>query len=511
MTAAELFAATLRRRGIDWMATLCGHGLDPLYQAAKAAGLRLVDTRNEQTAAFMADAYGRLTRTPGVCATSSGVAFINALSGAANASFDCGPMLLLSGAGALRTAGLGHFQDLDQVAIARPVTKYSRLIDVAERAGQILEEALDYAAAAPQGPVHITFPMDIQTTAVDPETAVRRVPQAAPARADNLEEAAALIAASQRPLLAAGSGVFYAGQSGALMEFSERMSIPVVVPIWDRGCIERPMATFMGVLGAATGGPRLLADTDCLILAGAVSDYRTGFLQREVPTVFLEGGWDRLASLAGPKEAHRAWLSEAQRRRRDFIAAIEKRGVEQAAGGGTHAIHVVAALRRVIDEETVLLIDGGSIGQWAHQLLADCYPSRWLTCGRSGVVGWGIGGAMTARLAKPENPVILLSGDGAFTFNVADLECAVRQKLPFAAIVADDCAWGITRAGHLSQFGEPIASALGPIDFARLAESLGAKAAVAKRPEEIEPALRSAIDSGEVTVIHVPIIGGNPA
>jgi acetolactate synthase-1/2/3 large subunit len=117
---------------------------------------------------------------------------------------------------------------------------------------------------------------------------------------------------------------------------------------------------------------------------------------------------------------------------------------------------------------------------------------------------------MAARLAFPDRPVILLSGDGAFTFTVADLECAVRQKLPFVAVVADDQAWGITKVGHMRQFGEPIGSALGPIDFARLAEALGARGLTATRPEEIKRELEQALAEPAVTVIHVPIVGGNP-
>src|SRR6185503_3400113 len=118
MTAVELFIGALRARGVDWIATLCGHGLDPLYHAAVQAGMRLVDTRNEQTASYIADAFGRLTRRPGVCAVSSGIAHVNAFSGLLNAWFDAAPMLLISGAAAHRTAGMGHFQDVDQVAIA---------------------------------------------------------------------------------------------------------------------------------------------------------------------------------------------------------------------------------------------------------------------------------------------------------------------------------------------------------------------------------------------------------
>src|SRR6266571_6528380 len=109
MTAAEWLVRGLRERGVDWMATLCGHGLDPLFHAARRAGMRLIDTRNEQTAAYIADAYGRLTRRPGICAVSSGVAQVNALTGVANAWFDQGPMLLISGAAAASTAGMGHF------------------------------------------------------------------------------------------------------------------------------------------------------------------------------------------------------------------------------------------------------------------------------------------------------------------------------------------------------------------------------------------------------------------
>jgi len=161
-------------------------------------------------------------------------------------------------------------------------------------------------------------------------------------------------------------------------------------------------------------------------------------------------------------------------------------------------------------EDTVLLIDAGSIGQWAHQLLCDRYPGHWLTCGRSGVVGWGIGGAMGARLACPERPIILLSGDGSFTFTVADLECAVRQKLPFVAIVADDQSWGITQAGHIKQFGRAISSTLGPIAFDRLAASLGARGVIAATPESLRNEIGRALSVGGVTVIHAPIVGGNP-
>jgi acetolactate synthase-1/2/3 large subunit len=491
VTAAELFVETLRRRGVDWISTLCGHGQDPLFHAARKAGIRFVDTRNEQTASYIADYWGRLTRRPGVCSVSSGVAHVNGLAGVMNAYFDGSPLLLISGAGDLRTAGLGHFQDIEQAGVARPITHLSRVLEHPDRAAQMLEEALDIAEAAP-GPVHLTFPMDVQTSEAAAPVHAARLARAG--AAGDPDQVIRELNRAERPLIVAGSGVYYAQQGEAALAFAERHSIPLVTPIWDRGSVERPSPVHMGVLGAATGGADLLGASDCVIFAGAVSDYRTRYL---APAASLTHGWDRI----GAGKSFPGWLAEAGRLRDEFRARI----------GGTPSRAVMHALQTVMTDDTVLCVDGGSIGQWFHQTLAyDRYPARWLTCGRSGVVGWGIGGAMAARLASPDAPVILLSGDGSFTFTVADIECAVRQKLHFVAVVADDQAWGITQTGHLRQFGEPIASSLGPIDFAKLAESLGARGVALGSAAEIAPALRDAVSRDSVTVIHVPIPGGTP-
>jgi acetolactate synthase-1/2/3 large subunit len=225
----------------------------------------------------------------------------------------------------------------------------------------------------------------------------------------------------------------------------------------------------------------------------------------------MDGAWQTLSAAYENRggKSHRPWTDEAVGRRDAFRQQILAKG-ESQVGHSLHSIHIVSELRRTMTEDTVLLLDAGSVGQWAHQLLCDRYPGHWLTCGRSGVVGCGIGGAMGARLAYPDRPIILLSGDGAFTFTVADLECAVRQKLPFVAIVADDQAWGITLSGHVKQFGKPISSSLGPIAFDKLAQSLGARGITATSPESLRQELAIALSAPEVTVIHAPIAGGNP-
>lgn len=522
MTAAELLIEGLRRHAVEWIATLCGHGLDPLLDAARHAGLRLVDVRNEQTCAYVADAFGRMTRRPGVCAVSSGVAVVNALTGVANASFDGAPLLLISGAGPTATAGRGHFQDLDQVALAGPITRFSRSIDNAAFTIPLLDEAFSISLADPRGPVHLMFPLDVQVTEVRDGTipAVSDVvPDSARTEPDLVGIGRAL-AESKAPLVIAGSGIFYNGSGPEMLRFCADFHIPIVTPIWDRGVVNEASRNFLGVIGAATGGPAVLPDADCVLLAGAEIDYRIGYLEppavrSDASILRIDVGWNALSaecgrSLAKREAAREAWLATCVERRDEFRRGVERRADEQAQPG-MHARDIIRAIEEVLAEDPVLLIDGGSIGQWAHQLLCcDRYPVDWLTCGRSGVVGWGIGGAMAARLAYPQRPIMLLAGDGAFTFNVGDLECAVRQKLPFVAIVADDQAWGITRVGQMRQFGVPMASSLGPIAFDQLALSLGARGVRVSTPGEIVRELRLAMDEPAVTVIHVPITGGNP-
>ena len=519
MTAVDWFVKDLRERGVEWIATLCGHGLDPLDYAARQAGMRLVDVRNEQTAGYMAEVYGRLRGRPGVAAVSSGVAHANGMTGVVDAFLDQAPMLLISGAHAHATAGMGHFQDLDQSALARPVTKYAGVIDRPERVLQVLAQAWIEAVSTPHGPVNLTFPMDIQEVPVEEAALVAPTPTPIGRSAfdpADVEAAAEALRGAERPLIIVGSGAYYGGEGRAIAEFSKARGIPLAIPIWDRGTIEEPLETFVGLLGAATGGPRLLADADLIILAGAVADYRVGFLQpgavaEGTRVIRLDRGWTELA-LVDPVSAGRfeGWLAEARGRRDEFRVTVRQRGIEQA-GSGLHAVHVVDAVGEVLTDETLFLMDGGSIGQWAHQLLTDRYPSTWLSCGRSGVVGWGLGGAMAARLTYPDRPVLLLAGDGSFTFTPAEIECAVRQKIPFVVLVADDQAWGITQSGHQDKYGEAITSSLGPIDFVKLAEAFGARGVKAETPEQLAAALRKALDEREVTVIHAPIVGGSPA
>ena len=540
MTGIELFIKTLQHWGVPFISTLCGNGLNPLDEACHNNGLRLVDVRNEQAAAYMADAYGRLTGTPGVCAVSSGVAHVNALSGVLNAYFDGAPMLLITGSGDTTTMGMGHFQDLDHVALAKPICKYARLIDRVRLIPEILYEAWSIAINGRPGPVHITFPQDIMKAEIG-DISINQIPSP-PERLvtspDPLQiaEVAQIMKESQQPLIVAGSGVFYSQGESALLHLAREQAIPIVTPIWDRGSISEPASAFMGVIGAATGGVTFLNEADVLIMAGVAPDYRVGYLQSpsirsDARVIRIDGDSTQLhrtgrgdlfvsgdirltlesiinACHTSGRHPTSDWLESARIRqdafRQQCIAARD------FAASGLHALDIIDAIKTILTDETIVVMDGGNIGQWCHQVLCDKYPGQWLTSGTSGVVGYGLPAAMTARLLYPESPIILISGDGSLTFTIAEFETASRQNLGFAVVLADDESWGITLTGHTKTFGQGITSELGPIQFDQVAQGFGAHGLRIQDAQDIAPAISEAMNGDKPTLIHVPVVRSSP-
>ena len=542
-TVADVLVSELLARGVRHLAALNGHGLDPFLLACKRAELRVIDVRNEQAAAYMAEVTGRLTRTVGVCAVSGAVAHANALTGVLNAHLDGAPMMLITGITPLAELGWGNFQDFNPVPMAAPICKYARLIDAPTRIAQITHEAFTAATTGRPGPVHLSLPIDVGETMVDPDGLPRSGVRTGSVRVSGagddglIEEAVNLLRGATQPLLVAGSGVYYAQGEAALSRFAQQQCVPVCVPIWDRGCVPKPIEPFMGVIGAACGGPQLLPDADVVIVAGAAFDYRVGQIAPSVlrddakviridadsaqlragleANVCIQGSpatvLDQLTGACAAANMPPAsdWLKEACKRRAVHRQLCHDRAA--ALKPGATGADVALAVQRALTDDTILLVDGGNIGQWVHQLLTDHYPSRWVTCGASGVVGWGLPGALAARAAYPDAPVILLSGDGAFTFTVAELECAARQKLPFVAVVADDQQWGISVTAHMREYDNDLYSLLGPTRLDTVAHGFGCHGLYCDDITQLDAALHAALTRTDApTVIQVPIMPSWP-
>lgn len=541
MNGAQYLVRRLKDGGVKRVFVLCGNGLNPFLDACLDFKMQVVDVRNEQAAAYMADLTGRFTRRLGVCAVSSGPGHTNALTGLANSWWDGGPMLLISGGSSSDTLGRGHFQEVDQVGMAAPICKHARYIHSVTTLDAELEAALSASLSGRPGPSHLTVPADVLSAEVSEATARHRFhhplvvePQGA-GDPELVSRAVELLAEAKRPFIIVGSGAFYAQAGGALHRFTGTTHIPILSPIWDRGCVDQPFPQYVGVTTSEVNGAYpLLAKADVVMTIGARVDYRVGYGQppecapkvrfiridadpteigRTVqPDVALVGNprtvLEQMTEEAGHRgeRNHAPWLARVREAHDSSIARWGDWGREREVP--VPALRICREVKTVLDEtEATFLLDGGNIGRWAHMSMFDRHPSHWMTCGASGVIGWGLPGAIAAKFERPGYPVILLSGDGSAGFTVSEIETALRFKTPYVAVIAHDSAWGIVVDGQAE--GRKVASYLGEIRFDRVAEAFGARGIFIEDPDQLGPALRGSIEKDTVTVVHVPTqLGG---
>ena len=538
MTGGDLLVRALRDRGVDFIATVCGNGLDPILEACRVGGMRVVDARAEDAASYVAESYARLTGKLGVTTSSSGVAHINAMAGVLNSYYDGSPLLLITGETALPGTDRGKFQELDHTALVAPLCKYARRVTRTDEIEFYINEAIAHATSPRPGPVQLSIPADVTAAEVDEDAlpVVERTPAAVRPSGDGdsklIDKAARLLADSARPMIVAGSGAFYARAGDELLYLAGITGAPVATLIWDRGVLEKSDHC-MGVVGAATGRPEVLPRADAIVLVGGQIDYRLGYgrapevandaqlvridadpeeiHQGRAPDIGIVGNPRRILAqiarryeeLNGPN--HSDWKTEAVQANNAFRKKwrIDPPPPSPPLTGR----HLVDALGPFLTDDVTFLVDGGNIGQWAHQKYADRYPPNWITCGASGCVGWGIPGAMGAKLAFPDRPAILLIGDGAIHFAISDLESAVRQDLPFVVVVADDSAWGIVVTEQRETYGADsmIASLIGPVQYDLVAQGLGANGAVAETADEFNVEMDKALAADRPSLIQVPL------
>lgn len=533
MNGAQWLVKTLRDRGVENVFVLCGNGLDPFLKACNEFNIRLIDTRNEQSASYMADAWGRMTGKLGVVAVSSGPGHTNTITGIANSFWDGGPMLLISGCSSQNTRGLDNFQEIDQVGIVAPITKYATMVQHIAHLPYEVNKAISTAVTGRPGPVHLTIPADIFGAQVD-ESKLRDMPPPAEVSykchgdIDLIEDAVKTLSSAKKPFMVVGSGAFYSKAWNVLSEFAKLTDIPIVSHIWDRGCIEKAIPQYMGVTNDELNfAMRKFSEADAIIIVGARIDYR---LSCGLPTGFPKNA-KVIRIDAEPSEINRAlipdvgivgnprsvlekmleeakdirwdnteWLAEVIEAKNELIHKWDNLCHENVCP--MPSLRIIREVKKALDQDVTFLLDGGNIGRWAHMMLFDRHPSHWFTCGASGAVGWGISGAVALKMARPNHPLLLLSGDGSAGFNVTEIETALRFKTPYVAVIAHDNAWGIVADGQ----GDAchVACEFGEIRFDKVAQALGAEGIYIDDPNKLAPSIQYGLKSDKVVIIHVP-------
>ena len=551
----DRIAEVLQRQGVKTLFTLCGGHISPILVGAKALGIRVVDTRHEVDAVFAADATARLTGVPGVAAVTAGPGLTNAITAVKNAQMAQSPVVLLGGATATVLKGRGSLQDIDQQALMAPHVKWQGSARRVRELAPLLETAFAAARDGVPGPVFLECPVDLlypEATAREWYGVIPRPGEKTPTFAKRLERwylsrhldkvfhragelsqpaptplppalrsgtvrrAARALARAHRPLLLVGSQAMLHALSAAELERAiEQIGLPVYLSGMARG-----------LLGASHPLLRrhkrreALRESDCVLLAGVPSDFRLDYgrhVGRKATLVSVNRSAEDLEKNRRPKigavadpalflaeladEASglharwREWLDQLAARdagREQEIADQAVFDPRVSAGGGLNPLRLLRDLDAFLEEDALLVADGGDFVGTASYIVRARSPFGWLDPGVFGTLGVGGGFALGAKVARPESEVWILYGDGSVAYSLMEFDTFVRHGIPVIALVGNDASWAQIARDQIAVLGDDVGTVLASTDYHFAAEALGGKGLSIDHPDEIAPAFAQA-------------------
>lgn len=519
----RLVARRLRESGVTKLFTLSGGHLFSIYDGCRAEGIDLVDVRHEQTAAFAAEGWAKVTRTVGVCALTAGPGVTNGMSAIASASQNCSPMLVLGGRAPQLRWGQGSLQEIDHIPFVRPLVKFASTALETRAIPGMVDDALRSALTPRSGPTFVDFPLDqvfMEATETPAPAALPEPWLDAGAPADAVSQAAALLRDAERPVIMAGTGLYWGHGEDALRALAEQLGIPVFLNGLARGCLPSDHELcYSRARGAALSG------ADVAIVVGTPLDFRLGFgaaFGAEAKLIVVdvaepERPYPRdvdvelYGALPATLEALRSDAGTGDRS--EWVTSLraledEKRAAEreELSDGRSplHPMRVYGELMQVLDRGAVVVGDGGDFVSYAGRMMDSFEPGCWVDPGPYGCLGSGFGYALAAKLARPERQVVLLLGDGALGFSGMELDTLARHGVAVVAVVGNNGIWALEKHPMEALYGYSVAAELRPeTRYDLVAEALGCRGELVARPEELRPALERAFESGEPTLVNV--------
>lgn len=520
----DLVARSLAAQGVSTIYTLCGGHVAPIYEGCLNNGITVIDFRHEQAAAHAADAHARLTRNVGVALVTAGPGVTDAVTGVANAYQARSPMILLGGAAPLKTRGMGALQEMPQTEMFQTFTKASFTVEDSADIPAKLASAFESALCGRPGPVFVELPFDVLFSAgdaPDPLPAVRVEPIAPEVGA--VQRMFELLRAAHRPLIIAGTQVYWDEAHDALRDLTDQTGIPVFTNGAGRGTL--PMThphCFKASRSAA------LKEADLVLLIGTPLDFRLKYGQgwhSDVRLIQIENdpaelNHNRTADVAVVAHARLVlealgeglqgvrfddWLGRVQ-----ALEAVEDARIDEwtrLPDVPVNHFRFAGEVGRFVDDNTLVVADGGDIVSTCAKVIDLLHPGQWLDPGPLGCLGIGAPFAIAAQHLYPEKRVLIVSGDGAFGLNGFEFDTAVRFDLPVVCIVGNDAGWGQIRGPQIKMVGKEraIATSLAPTRYDRVVEALGGYGEHVERPEDIAGALERAFASGKPACIDVTL------
>jgi acetolactate synthase-1/2/3 large subunit len=537
----RLAAEALIERGVEYVFTLSGGHITPIYQYLEGSPVKIFDTRHEQAAVFMAEAWARMTRKPAVALVTAGPGFTNALSGIANARLSNAPVILIAGCVGLESAEKLDLQDMNQLPVIAPMVKKAWVCSVAERIPEFIDLAFRTAAGGRPGPVYLELPCDVLNVVVDPAKVkhLRSRVDSRPTDLEGAQEILTMVGTANAPVIIAGSGVWYADAGEPLQAFAERTGIPVFTGNSGRGALSDTHPLCFGSSLAIRPGAAFfaLASADLVLFLGSrlslfyifgeIFRKEAKFIQADIEAE--EIGRNRSVDLGVVGDV-RALLAELNRlveaercseglrgRFQGWVETLRKADVDGKTStqplwtSDAVPIHPLR-LAREIDafmgrEDDIVVADGGDTQVWMGMTRTVRRGGHYFDSGLYGCLAVGIPFANAAKLHHPESRVLLVIGDGSVGFNFMEFHTAIRKGLPIVVVVANDQSWGMIAHSQTLRMGHciPDGTCLGPVDYHRMVEALGGFGLAVGRPEEIRPALEAAFASGKTACINVMV------
>lgn len=525
MNGARLLVEAIEREGVDLVFGYPGGAVLPIYDALRESSLRHVLARHEQAAAFAADGYARVTGRAGVCLATSGPGATNLVTGLANALMDSVPMVAITGQVPSSVMGTDAFQEVDVFGMTMGVVKHSFLVREAEDIPRVVREAFAIATSGRPGPVLIDIPKDVSAAEV-PLTALPKPEPETPARIESVGVATArrMMEEAKRPLVYAGGGVVMADAVDAFRHFVATTGLPVVTTLKGLGAIPTDHPAFLGMLGMHGNKAANFAvqDTDLLIVVGARFDDRaTGKLQGFAPKAQVIHMDADPAEVGKLRHAHVALLGDLAGtltalsqplRLGDWTAKCRMLKASHAwrydaPGEGVYAPALLRDLSMAAGDDCIFSCDVGQHQMWVAQHCRLTHPSRHLTSGGLGAMGYGIPAAIGAQLARPDANVVCVTGDGSIMINVQELATLKRYELPVKIVLLDNQALGMVRQWQelfFEQRFSEIDLSDNP-DFAQVARSFGIDAFTLDRRDDVPDAIDRLLSSRGPILAHVKI------
>jgi acetolactate synthase-1/2/3 large subunit len=546
-TGAELFVEATKRLGIDTIFTLVGDHLNEVLAEAARAGMRIVDLRHESGVTHAADAWARIHRRPALAMVTGGPGHTNALTGVATAHLAGSPLIAVSGGRPRALANRQAFQDIDQVGMAQPVVKWAAEVAEAGRIPSCLARAYDEADSGRKGAVHLTIPVDVFRQSCSAGTLVRcgwpeQKPQAVegirfadPFRMALHHKAIDLLREARRPVAIAGSGVWWAGAEDALRRLIEHTSIPLYTMTMARGAVSDEHPLVMGYADPALNraAAAALREADVVLVAGKRIDYRLAFggarlfaadarfiqidihkpefgCNRPVDVAIHADAREALETLmeaAGPVPwPERPWLVRVRALRGEWQASLEHSADDRSSP--MHPAAFFRELRRALPRDVLYSWDGGDFVHWGRAMIPALHAGGWLRLGPLGTIGSALPNSLALQMAHAGRPVVMVTGDGALGFYLAEMDSLVRHGLPAVIIVGNDAAWGLERElQSVATNATPVACELRASRYDLVMQAFGGGGETIERLDEVRPALERAFGAGAPYCINTRVRG----